>query len=296
MNSYIGEHWRGQHSLPRALGLNTVAVTIILVFLLSGITSWIEENQLLSDNLTLSLLLLFWIVVLCWQAVGAFRTATKRIASFGSTANYYIVFATTLFCTLIALGSLATQYGETIDYTQRAVDAYVPIKPSYALTINQSEQMVLTGDIGHGATSSLLKLLAVSPNSTQLVLDSDGGLIAEARGLANVVKKHQLNTTVSNRCYSACTIIFIAGIERNLDANGALGFHQYYVESKSPLPWINPVAEQAKDLAYFQEKHVADWFMERAYSTPHSTIWTPSIDTLLAAGVITTKHSQARTP
>jgi len=112
-------------------------------------------------------------------------------------------------------------------------------------------------------------------------------LIAEAQGLANVVKDYQLNTSVLTYCHSACSLVFISGKQRDLGKNAQLGFHQYEVYSKAPLPWIEPIAEQRKDLAYFKEKNVAAWFLDKIYTTEPPDIWIPSQRTLIAARVIT---------
>ncbi len=288
MRTYISDHWHGKHSLTRSLVLNTIMFNIGMVFIFSYLTNWIEANWSVPDSTLLVSLIVFWTVVLCWQAVGAYRVATERIRNYGSVTNYYAVFGVMLASAIFAFGSTATQYGETIDYVQQGVDEYKPAQPSFDISVTESKQLVLTGDIGYGATEKLNTLLDQNPKSRLLILNSEGGLIVESRGLANVIKEHQLNTVALQRCYSACTIAFIAGNKRSLAKNAQLGFHQYNVESKSKMPWIKLAHEQDKDLHYFQEKNVAAWFMEKAYSTPHSSIWTPSRQTLYSACVITT--------
>jgi len=289
MSVYIKNHWQGHHSLTRSLVLNTITFNVCMVLVFSYLTNWIEANWPIADNTLLVLLIVFWSVVLVWQGVGAFRAASLRIQNYGSVSNYYGVFAVMLGCTLFTFASIATQYGDQIDYVQQGVDEYRPPAPAFELEATATNQLVLTGEIGYGATEKLDSLLKQHPQSTLLILNSEGGLIVESRGVANAVKKHGLNTRVTQRCYSACTIAFIAGNQRSLAKNAQLGFHQYNLVSASSMPWINPTDEQEKDLHYFFEKDVPGWFMERAYSTPHSSIWTPSVDELYAAGVITTK-------
>jgi len=289
MSSYISNHWHGQHSLTRSLVLNTIVFNVCMVFVFSYLTNWIEIHSSIPDTALLFSLLVFWMIVLCWQSVGAFRAASKRIANYGSVSNYYLVFAVTLTCSIFTLASVATQYGAKIDYVQQSVDEYQAPTPTFALTPINSNQLLFSGEIGYGATKKLTALLNSNPQTTLLILDSDGGLIVEARGLANLVKKYHLDTRVEHRCYSACTIAFIAGEQRSLTKNAQLGFHQYNLESKSPMPWIEPGKEQTKDLRYFEEKKIPSWFMEQAYSTAHSSIWTPSEHVLYSAGVITKK-------
>jgi len=288
MGSYISKHWRGQHSLVRSLALNTILFNICMVLVFSYLTNWIEVNWSIPDRTLLISLIVFWIVVLCWQGVGAFRAASMRIQNFGSVTNYYCVFAVMLTCVIFTLASVATQYGEKIDYVQQGVDEYKPPQPSFELSLSESNQILLTGEIGYGATEKLNWLLDNNPQSSLLILNSEGGLIVESRGLANTIKQHQLNTHVLQRCYSACTLAFIAGTKRSLAKGAQLGFHQYNLERTIAMRWIEPAREQEKDLRYFHEQNVATWFTDQIYSTPHNSIWTPSRETLHTAGVITT--------
>jgi len=236
VNTYFTDHWNGQHSLTRSLVVNTIAFNLCMVLVFSYLTNWIELNFAIPDNALLVLLIVFWVLVLCWQAVGAFRAASARIQNYGSVTNYYLVFATILTCAFFTLASVATQYGKEIDYAQKAVDEYTPPQASFTLNQTDSNQLTLTGEIGYGATSKLNSLLQQYPHSELLILNSEGGLIAESRGLANAVKAHGLNTHVSKRCYSACTLAFIAGNKRSLAKEAELGFHQYKLAS-DPLIW-----------------------------------------------------------
>jgi hypothetical protein len=49
--------------------------------------------------------------------------------------------------------------------------------------------------------------------------------LGEAEKLYETIKSRNLATYTSSRCYSACTIAFIAGHERWLKQNAKLGFH-----------------------------------------------------------------------
>lgn len=276
----------------RSLGLNTIVFNICMVVVFSYLNNWIEANWSVPSNALLISLIAFWVIVLCWQTVGAFRAASFRIQSFGSVTSYYCVFAVMLTSLIFTLASVATQYGEKIDYVQKGVDEYTPPEPSFELSLTESNQLMLTGEIGHGATKKLNSLLDQNPQSSILILNSEGGLIVESRGLANTIKQHQLDTHVLQRCYSACTLAFIAGNQRSLANNAQLGFHQYNLEPSIAMRWINPLNAQEKDLRYFQEKSVAAWFTDQMYNTPHSSIWTPSRQTLQLAGVITTNSNK----
>ncbi len=287
MRRYISTHWQGHQTLSRALVLNTITLNLLLIVAIQHSTDWLKDNLTTTDFTLLLWLIPLWTLVLAWQTVGVFRSASQRIKNYGSAANFYAALAVMLTSIALALSNIANQMGNDIDYLQRGVDEYKPAMPTFSLEHINANTLLLRGDIGFGATRQLRALINEYPAVNELLLESEGGVIVEARGLANLVKENQLNTTVTTRCFSACTIVFIAGDKRTLQQSAKLGFHQYKVDSISQLPWINPDEEQSKDLAFFEEKDVAEWFLKKMYDTPHNEIWTPSIDTLVRAGVIT---------
>lgn len=257
---------------------------------MSWLISGFQKHDRVPQNILLVSLLVFCSLLLIWQTIGGFRSATRRIEEFGSSAHYYVVLVVVLICGTSIFGKIASLSGGSIDYRQAAVDAYTPPERQFELGMNEAGVLVFNGDIDRTATVALRKIARGLNSGTQLTLNSKGGLIVEARGMANTVKEFGLHTHVNEHCYSACTLVFIAGAERSLGLQGELGFHQYDVVSQTPLPWIVLKEEQEKDLAYFQEKNVAGWFLEKAYSAAHRSIWIPRRDELIAAGIIVAQN------
>lgn len=289
MLSYINNHWKGLHSFRKSIGLNIVLFNSVIIIFLKQLISWFEVHRQIPPVVFIVCLLIACLIILLWQTIGAFRSASISIRQNGSSAHFYCVLAVMLVSATFVLGSFATLSGGSIDYRQAAVDAYTPPEKQFLLSQSRTGVLSFTGDIGRGATAALREAAQELSAGTQLTINSWGGLIVEARGMAKVVKEFGLSTHVVERCYSACTLVFIAGSKRSLGPQGELGFHQYNVYAQLPLPWIKPGAEQEKDAALFREKHVADWFLKKAYSTPHQSIWVPQRDELTAAGVIDTK-------
>ena len=60
----------------------------------------------------------------------------------------------------------------------------------------------------------------------------------EGIGVAWTVREQGLNTRAVGRCASACSMIFLAGVERQLDYAGTVGFHFPYVPDTKGLDWI----------------------------------------------------------
>ena len=117
------------------------------------------------------------------------------------------------------------------------------------------------------------------------MLDSAGGNIYQARGLAKVISTNQLDTYSYRQCFSACTIAYIAGENRYLSANAQLGFHTYNLDS--PLVFRpNITREQQKDLALFKQKIADEMFTAKIFATKCPDLWIPTQQALLDAGVV----------
>ena len=102
----------------------------------------------------------------------------------------------------------------------------------------------IVGDISDGTFDELTSKHAESVangESAIVLLDSNGGLVAEALKIAGFVSGQGLTTLVeaNAHCYSACAFVFMAGrhpptegpgwVSRYLDIRGKLGFHAPYL-------------------------------------------------------------------
>lgn len=158
----------------------------------------------------------------------------------------------------------------------------------YQLTLSDDgRQIHLTGEITHGLSRRMAELLTRSPAPRRLRLTSDGGLIYEARGVAQLILQHQLDTEVTGLCASACTLIFAAGRRRHLAEGGQLGFHGYALMFEGGLPQVDLRREQQKDLTFLVAQNINAEFASKALTTPHRQLWRPSRAELIAAGVVT---------
>ena len=153
-----------------------------------------------------------------------------------------------------------------------------------------NEMLAFTGDIDFGATRDFVSILAAHPGIQTVLLESDGGVVVEARGMANTIQDKGLNTRVESDCYSACTLIYISGRVRSLGDEAALGFHQYRLEMPYYYPWVDPVSEATKDKQRFARQNVTSAFLNKMYSHDHDSLWIPSHAELAQAGVTTPEN------
>ncbi len=86
--------------------------------------------------------------------------------------------------------------------------------------------IVLDGEIDIDTALNFHRAIQADPKANILVLNSAGGLVQIALLIAEDVYERKLSTYIPSDkgCYSACSFIFLAGAERQVD--GKLGVHQ----------------------------------------------------------------------
>ena len=289
MIGFASRHWKGEYAVLRSLFVNTLAPNALLL----ALQGRFDLTRLIADpalgKLVLVLTASLWLILLVWQFTGCFRSASLRISYSGSAMNLYVVFFGLLITVIPVMGgmlSLSDQYNRA---QQGAVLSAESSGKSYTLTLLNNEMLAFTGDINFGATRDFVSILAAHPNIQTVLLESDGGVIVEARGMANTILDNGLNTRVESDCYSACTLVFISGRVRSLGDKAALGFHQYLLETPYYYPWVDPVSEAIKDKQRFARQNVTPTFLNKMYLYDHESLWIPSHAELAQAGVTTSE-------
>ncbi len=155
-------------------------------------------------------------------------------------------------------------------------------------------------------------LLIGAPKVKTVFLASPGGLTLEGRLIAALVRKRRLNTYVEHYCASACTQVFVAGRERTIGPEGALGFHEAVgvddqgATSKLPAPTARPLSpmtvfgingNDTLRLAY-EQAGIDRPFIIKALGRGHDDMWVPTSAELRQSHVITRQsdHSELALP
>jgi hypothetical protein len=144
----------------------------------------------------------------------------------------------------------------------------------------------LSGEFQHGVSDDLANVLARNPSIRRLELDSPGGYMSEGLAAAALVTKYSLSTSVRHRCASACALVFISGRERVLAPGAKLGFHR-----ARGFFWDDAFDDHRSNVRlidFVRSKGVKEDFARKAFAIPNADIWYPSVDELLASGVVTT--------
>ncbi|OWY17229.1 hypothetical protein B6V73_05965 [Thioclava sp. JM3] len=265
----IGAYWRGAY--PPWIAL--------IVVLIGGRFAVARLWQVVSPPVPMplfSMLILADIALAVWQVVGAWRSVSHWVDARAR--------GDVLFAARVAIGAVAVVSAtHALDQSARQTMALAPIAHAGPMPLEVRNGIVyLTGDISY----DLLARFEATPTQgvSAIDLDSAGGHVFAARALAQRVMRRGLKTRVTKRCYSACTLIFMAGAHRDLGPEGKLGFHGYSLEAY-PLP-IDIGKEEEIDRAFLRERGVTARFAARVFATPHTDIWRPDRHALTAAGVL----------
>ncbi len=286
MIHYIQRHWRGDLSLAHACLVNLV----LLFFILNFLERFIYPPFLYGEAVVSSAVLIFSIfarlIIYPWQVIGVLRTCEKSLQR-GVDRSWVIAVQGIVVLSIVAtLASAFSSYQSLAKYRQglNPHKGYV-VPPEYTFKlVNQGTIVHLTGPVQPGITRRFSEFIEQHPNIAGVILDSDGGQISEGRGLARVIRENGLNTYSLDRCMSACTTAFAAGVRRTLGVNARLGFHQY--QTFTIHPNFDLAEEQAKDLDLFRAQGIAESFLQKIFSHPPEDMWWPEHEELLEANFI----------
>ena len=154
----------------------------------------------------------------------------------------------------------------------------------------------------------LLEKLKNNPNIKRIILTSWGGLISPAVEMADIIIDFELDTHVKEICFSACSILLIAGETRTLERGSKIGFHRswwdsesmriYYEEQRESYGWGNEFdfsswvyddsqQEIYSQFKYYLERGVSPSFVIETMKARSDDGWFPRRKDLLRANVIT---------
>lgn len=272
MHHFAINHWRGL--LPTRLSLIGVliGIGIALHFLFGMLPASLPFTAV-------AVIVAMAGLILIWQIIGTLRSCERNLKGGGDMILYWGCYAASVAAALV----MALNVTSLISATTGAN----PLPEQHKLQLEvRGDTILIDGFVGFRTHTALLELLEMPKNPyTTLRLNSDGGRVIAARAIGNAVILHDINTEVTGRCASACTLIFLAGKRRHLLEGGQLGFHQYLQTSSVQV--LDTADEQEKDRAYFRTRGVSETFIASMFQAKHQDIWFPDRATLAAAGIVT---------
>ncbi len=164
----------------------------------------------------------------------------------------------------------------------------IPPPPQFTLGISEDgSAFAFSGRVDFGLTAALRALVADHPGIKRMTLESNGGYVAEARGVVTVLRANGIATHVEGHCASACALIFAGGAARSLAPAARLGMHGYAIDTDRHYGMIDPRAEMQRDLAIYRAQSISEDFVAKLADLPRAPMWYPDHGELEAAGMIT---------
>ena len=285
--NFIARHWRGELSLPRSFWINHLALGISAGVAVAGLAAAIEHGAveqpvrwLISLGLTWSVIALFslWAVTGVWRAATAYRRAGKRFWGAAAKATMTLGALHLVYSILFVAIPQAAGITEILAGDVRLAQHQFKV-------LNNGTMLDFSGGISFGTAKEFETMLKAMDNVRTVRLNSNGGRIAEAQKISDLIRARGLSTFVTQYCVSACTIAFLGGKQRYLLSTAKLGFHQPYFRGMTVNEQRIAVAREESRLQHFG---LSTAFAVRANAAGHSDMWFPEQGELLRERVVTT--------
>jgi hypothetical protein len=125
------------------------------------------------------------------------------------------------------------------------------------------------GDVTKESVDALVN--AIAKGATKIELSSPGGQMGEGIRGYEAIRNAGATTVVTGECASACTILFLGGIDRSVEAGGRIGVHQWRSESGAASE-VEAQEVSANLLSIFAAAGVSEQFFIAGASTVPSEI------------------------
>lgn len=155
-----------------------------------------------------------------------------------------------------------------------------------ALVEVDGDAIRVLGNVEKGFFDELKAAIEANPAVTRVLLGSAGGSVGDAVAAGRYVRGRKLDTELYNNCRSACSLVFLGGVERRIwSPYPQLGFHRISSGGVA-IPDASEVYDRVRDYADglgVDGTAVVAFMRKAGVSEMHH----PEIDELCAANVAT---------
>jgi len=282
MFGFIRNQWRGE--APFWIGVLVASLLLPWALVLGGL-SWLSvftiDQTPYASMAAAAVVFTLIALVAVWQFIGTWRATSRarmpvrgRISRWAGRVVAGTSMALSAFALLTVPGAMASYYAD-------ATDADWIGQQGHSLTVD-GDRIIVSGYLSWGLYYKFVDALGVNPTVRTVVLNSPGGHYAVGLRMGRLIRERGLNTLTTEMCGSACTFAFLGGDERLLGPGARLGFHA--MSGNTDIVLSRMQGHAAETLAAAE---VPQDFIARAFGTPASDVWYPSIEELRAAKIIT---------
>ena len=280
----LKKHLMGDYSLARAYWLHNVLLGWLVTFTAAYAIYVVGERYAVRYvSMTVLALEAALLLVWLWATVGTWMSAAKHF--FGGGSRFWAIAA----MLSVSAGALAMVHEAPnlrpllVEHWELALGA----QPAEAFTVTLSGDGRIAdfkGGINEGAAEALESLLASAQTVATVRLDSPGGWLREGDRMAGVVKKHGISTHVDAKCFSSCTLVLLAGVNRSAGPRAEIGFHRGRDVGEVEGQRLEPGVGEA---ALYLKAGLDPAFVRRILATRNKDIWIPARSELVQAHVLT---------
>jgi len=217
-----------------------------------------------------------------WQLWLISVAARRSVRTGGNPCTGGLAFSSTILGVLTIAGVL---HGKAMPQLREMWEIYRGDEQLNDLMIVvNGPTMMLDGSLGMGAAADIRRTLDAHPSVQTIVMEGPGGRMGPAYEIFHIIRDRRLNTRVERACDSACTVMFLGGTQRSLGPFGRMGFHQVGFPGMSQGDMVDANRQLERFLTV--DAKLASGFARKVVETPHDTIWSPTPEEMLAAGVI----------
>ncbi len=219
-----------------------------------------------------------------WQLWLISVAARRSVRNGGNPRSGGLALSSTVLGVLSIAGML---HGKAVPQLQELWEIYRGDQQLSDLRIvvgNDGQTMILDGSLGMNAAAEVRRALDAHLNIQTIVMEGPGGRMGPAYEIFQLIRDRRLNTRVERECDSACAVMFLGGAQRSLGPFGRIGFHQVGFPGMSRGDMVDANRQLERFLTV--EARLNRDFARKVVETPHDTIWSPTPQEMLAAGVI----------
>lgn len=283
-SGFFVKHLLGQYSLPRSFWVHTVLLGWLFALLTAHLTArLVDSNPARYGSMLAMVFVPAGFLIWTWSNIGVFASALRRL--FNGDGWFWSLVA----MLVVAAGALQVvpQMRALRPFLSEHLTVALGRQPGEPFTVklvDSGRTVEFTGGVNDGAAKALREVIAPAPKVTTVRLASPGGWMREGARMAEVIRYFRLNTTVSGECASACTVAFLAGLDRTAAPGAVLGFH-----SSRPVGGLlgGGRGDRRRERAVYAEARIDEAFIDRILQTPFEDVWTPTRHEMLRAGVLT---------
>jgi len=238
----LGRHWRGELPLWAAFWIICVWLIPLIRSSFSSIVATLDLDLSIDEDafeITASVLGAVELCLIGWALVGLRNAARRRRAAtegkgFGAHLARGLAALSVVGLVLLAVAVTVRVGSELQQYNLLFTEAE-NVRPAEIRAVRGGREIIIDGDFTAGIARRFGLLLIEARKARVVHLNSPGGSMNEAYRLAVLIRRRGLETYVSDKCYSACTLAFAAGKRRWVSEEANFIFHSPKVTFLSSL-------------------------------------------------------------